>query len=77
MGLSQPSDNLRSSGHGVLMGKTQRQWQDQDAVLAHFVKTEATRAYRLFVAGGMDMGGDRISREGSTEAQEGSQRLHP
>jgi REP element-mobilizing transposase RayT len=46
------------SGHGVIMGKFARSWQDTDTVLAHFGKTlgPARRSYRTFVTKGIDEG---------------------
>jgi REP element-mobilizing transposase RayT len=44
-------DKYKWSGHGVLMGKTQREWQEKEYVLSHFGKThgKAVRAYRKFI----------------------------
>ncbi len=46
------------SGHGVVMGKFVRSWQDTDTVLVHFGKTlgPARRSYRAFVTKGIDEG---------------------
>ncbi len=46
------------SGHGVVMGKFVRSWQDTDTVLAYFGKTlgPARRSYRAFVTKGIDEG---------------------
>jgi REP element-mobilizing transposase RayT len=46
------------SGHGVIMGKFARSWQDTDTVLAHFGTTlgPARRSYRTFVTKGIDEG---------------------
>lgn len=44
-------DRYRWSGHGVLMGKVERDWQDRDYVLKWFGKkeSEAKAAYRSYV----------------------------
>lgn len=44
-------DRYRWSGHGVLMGKIERDWQDRDYVLKWFGKkeNEAKAAYRSYV----------------------------
>ena len=45
-------------GHSALMGKTKRQWQDTDYVLAYFGKTigPARRGYSSFVKKGLTQG---------------------
>jgi REP element-mobilizing transposase RayT len=44
-------DKYKWSGHGVLMGKTQREWQEKEYILSHFGKVhgKAVRAYRKFI----------------------------
>ena len=51
-------DRYRWSGHGVLMGKVENEWQDRDYVLKWFGKTEsqAKREYRAYVKKGIDQG---------------------
>ena len=51
-------DGYPYSGHGVIMGKQQHAWQDRESVLAYFGKREgfARRAYREYVAGGIEQG---------------------
>ncbi len=51
-------DRYPFAGHGVIMGKFQRSWQDRDAVLAFFGRQvgAARRSYRAFVAKGIDQG---------------------
>jgi REP element-mobilizing transposase RayT len=46
------------SGHGVIMGAYKHPWQNSDAVLSFFGKrtNSARRAYRSFVAQGIDQG---------------------
>ena len=46
------------SGHGVVMGKHSRPWQDTETVLAYFGKPlgPARRSYRAFVTKGIDEG---------------------
>jgi putative transposase len=46
------------SGHGVVMGKHKQSWQNSDAVIALFgdKKGPARRAYKTFVANGIDQG---------------------
>jgi hypothetical protein len=46
------------SGHGVIMGKFARSWQDAETVLAYFGKTlgPARSSYRAFVTKGIDEG---------------------
>lgn len=45
-------------GHGVVMGKHHRPWQDIDTVLAYFGKQQgpARRSYRAFVSKGIGLG---------------------
>jgi len=45
-------------GHSALMGKTKRQWQDTDYVLAYFGKTisKARKGYESFVRKGLTQG---------------------
>ena len=51
-------ERYRYSGHGVLMGKEKRDWQDTDKVLALFANrpSSARRGYRQFVEDGIEMG---------------------
>jgi REP element-mobilizing transposase RayT len=51
-------DRYRWSGHGVIMGKVQYEWQNRDYVLKWFGKkeTEAKRAYRSYVERGINQG---------------------
>ena len=51
-------DKYPFSGHGVIMGKHKQSWQNSDGVLSLFGKRvgSARRAYRAFVAKGMDQG---------------------
>lgn len=51
-------DKYPFSGHGVLMGKHKQSWQNSDGVLSLFGKRvgSARRAYRAFVAKGMEQG---------------------
>jgi len=44
-------DKYEWSGHGVLVGKAQREWQEKEYILSHFGKThgKAVRAYRKFM----------------------------
>ena len=51
-------DRYRWSGHSVVMGKIENDWQDRDYVLKWFGKTEgdAVRAYREHVKKGIDQG---------------------
>ena len=46
------------TGHSVIMGTHNRPWQDGDAILAYFGKTEreAKESYHRFVKGGITMG---------------------
>ncbi|MCF6290315.1 MAG: transposase [Desulfobacterales bacterium] len=48
----------RWTGHGVLVGRRRRSWQDRDGVLGHFAekKREAVNRYRQFVSDGFNMG---------------------
>ena len=48
----------RFCGHGALMGKTKREWQDTGYVLGYFGKrqTEARKKYEFFVKEGMTQG---------------------
>ncbi len=52
-------DNYAYSGHGVIMGKTRRAWQDADSVLRLFrgKAGPARRAYKAYVKKGIVMGG--------------------
>ena len=51
-------DRYRWSGHGVLMGKVNNEWQDRDYVLKWFgqKEAEAKKAYRNYVKKGIDEG---------------------
>ncbi len=51
-------DRYRWSGHGVIMGKVQYEWQNRDYVLKWFGKkeSEAKNAYRNYVEKGIDEG---------------------
>ena len=51
-------DRYRWSGHGVIIGKVQYQWQNRDYVLKWFgeKETEAQRAYRDYVERGINQG---------------------
>ena len=51
-------DRYRWSGHGVLMGRGNNEWQDRDYVLKWFGKkeAEAKKAYRNYVKKGIDEG---------------------
>ena len=51
-------DRYRWSGHGVLMGKVNNEWQDRDYVLKWFGQKEAAakKAYRNYVKKGIDEG---------------------
>ena len=51
-------NGYRFSGHAVLMGKRDREWQDRKYVLRHFSKTEvnAVEGYLAFVRKGVDQG---------------------
>ena len=51
-------DRYRWSGHGVLMGRVNNEWQDRDYVLKWFGKKEAAakKAYRNYVQKGIDQG---------------------
>lgn len=51
-------DTYPWTGHAVIMGRRTRAWQDRDAVLAYFGRTEgaAKAGYRRFVAKGITMG---------------------
>lgn len=51
-------DTYRWSGHGVLVSRRKRSWQDRDGVLGHFSKKrqEAVQRYREFVSDGFNMG---------------------
>ena len=51
-------DRYRWSGHGVLMGKDENEWQHRDYVLKWFGKTEsqAKGEYRAYVKKGIDQG---------------------
>lgn len=51
-------DRHRWSGHAVLMGKEEMNVQDTDTVLGHFgtTVTKARRAYKSFVADGIQLG---------------------
>jgi REP element-mobilizing transposase RayT len=51
-------DRYRWSGHSVLMGKVNNDWQDRDYVLKWFGKKEreAKSAYRNYVKKGIDQG---------------------
>jgi putative transposase len=46
------------TGHAVIMGKQSHPWQDRDAILAYFgrTETEAKEPYRRFVEEGIAMG---------------------
>jgi hypothetical protein len=60
-GLVQNLDELsryRYCGHSALMGRTKRQWQDTDYVLAYFGKTirKARQGYESFVRDGLSQG---------------------
>ena len=48
----------RWCGHGVILGRFQNSWQDQDYVLSWFGKeqSEAKRQYQQFVKKGVDLG---------------------
>ena len=50
-------DSYPWTGHAAIMGKAKRPWQDKDAVLAYFGKTEerAIKKYRRFIEGGIGM----------------------
>jgi len=51
-------DRYRWSGHGVVMGKIKKEWQDRDYVLRWFgtKQGEAKTAYRSYVKKGIDQG---------------------
>jgi len=51
-------DRYRWSGHGVLMGKVNNEWQDRDYVLKWFGKkdSEAKKTYRNYIKKGIDEG---------------------
>ena len=51
-------ENYPFCGHGVIMGKKARQWQDIVTVLDYFCKTvqSARRSYRAFVSKGIEAG---------------------
>lgn len=51
-------DMYRWSGHGVLVGRQRRNWQDREKILAHFgeKRREAVQRYRQFVSDGFNMG---------------------
>lgn len=51
-------DHYPFSGHGVIIGKHERPWQNSEKVLLHFGKRvhSARQKYREFVAGGIDEG---------------------
>jgi REP element-mobilizing transposase RayT len=51
-------NGYRFSGHAVLMGKRDQEWQDRKYVLRHFGQTEvdAVKGYLAFVRKGMDQG---------------------
>jgi REP-associated tyrosine transposase len=51
-------NEYRFSGHMVLIGKRDKEWQDRDYVLGNFGKTEidAINAYKKFVRKGFDQG---------------------
>ncbi|WAC08826.1 MAG: transposase [Thermodesulfobacteriota bacterium] len=51
-------DRFPWSGHSVLMGKQESQWQEKDYVLGLFgrKRSQAIRAYRKFVEGGIVQG---------------------
>jgi len=51
-------NGYRFSGHAVLMGKRNREWQDRGYVLRHFAQTEvdAVKGYQAFVSKGLDQG---------------------
>jgi REP element-mobilizing transposase RayT len=51
-------DRYHWSGHGVIMGNIQYEWQNRDYVLKWFGKreAEAKRAYRQYVKKGIDQG---------------------
>jgi hypothetical protein len=46
------------TGHAVIMGKTKRDWQEDDSILAYFGKSRrmARRKYEHFVEGGISRG---------------------
>ncbi|MBS3906428.1 MAG: transposase, partial [Syntrophaceae bacterium] len=46
------------TGHGVIMGRLKRQWQEVNTVLSYFGKSrkEAIRKYERYVAEGVEMG---------------------
>jgi putative transposase len=56
-------------GHSVIMGRKRHEWQDRDYVLSWFVrlKAEATKAYRLYVAEGIE-DGRRPELEGGVDS---------
>ena len=51
-------DTYRFTGHSVIMGKQQAEWQNDDQILGMFAKTKkaARRKYRQFVEKGIDTG---------------------
>jgi hypothetical protein len=51
-------ENYHYCGHGTLLGKHKREWQNADYVLAFFGKRKpaARKRYRLFVANGIEQG---------------------
>jgi REP-associated tyrosine transposase len=51
-------NEYRFSGHMVLIGKRDKEWQDRDYVLGNFGKTEidAIKAYQKFIRKGFDQG---------------------
>ena len=51
-------NGYRFSGHAVLMGKRDREWQDRKYVLRHFAQSEvdAVKGYQAFVRKGLDQG---------------------
>ena len=51
-------DQYRWSGHSVLMGQVEREWQDRSYVLSWFGRSErdAVRAYREFMQEGIALG---------------------
>ncbi|MDQ6967277.1 MAG: hypothetical protein Q9M14_01165, partial [Mariprofundaceae bacterium] len=51
-------DKYRWSGHGVLVRRRKRSWQDRDGALVHFgeKRQESVKRYREFVSDGFNMG---------------------
>ena len=77
-------DRLEFCGHGVILGKQQKDWQDVDKLLGMFGKRvgEARRYYHAYVEGGIELGrradligGGLIRSSGGWQAVKAMRRL--